>query len=224
MGKLIKMKIVAFSDGKYNKKVSDYGVMINPETIKWDRTIEYNKKQAPDNSSPSVKYKKSLGQNLSFDLVIDCTGIVDSSRVDLPSEVKKLKEVIYSYQGNIHRPNFLSIHWGRSFTFQGVLTNFDTNYSYFKPDGTALRAKVSLKFISYTDLAKVTKQENKQSPDMTHLVNVVAGDSLPQLSHDIYDTSNYYLQLAKYNGLNKFRRIEPGSQLVFPPIENGGQV
>ncbi|MBV1873611.1 MAG: hypothetical protein KUG80_02455 [Gammaproteobacteria bacterium] len=211
------MKIVAFSDGKYKKKVTDYGVMLNPESIKWDRSIEYNKSQAPDKGKPSVKYKKSLGQNLSFDLIMDCTGVVDSSRLDLPSELKKLKNTIYSYQGNIHRPNFVSIHWGRSFTFQGVLTNFDTSYDYFKPDGTPLRAKIALKFISYTDLATVAKEENKQSPDMTHLIDVIAGDSLPQLSQEIYDTSDYTVQLAEFNNLDKFRQLRPGSQLVFPP-------
>ena len=221
MGKLTKMKIVAFSDGKYLKKVSDYQVMMNPESIKWDRSIDYNNSQAPDNGKPAVKYKKSLAQNLSFDLVIDCTGVVDSARLDLPKEINNLKKTIYSYQGNIHRPNYVSIHWGGYFTFQGVLTNFDTSYEYFKPNGTALRAKISLKFISYTDIGRTVKEENKQSPDMTHLVEVAAGDSLPQLAQSIYGTPDYTVQLAKFNGLNKFRHLVPGSQLIFPPLKAG---
>jgi nucleoid-associated protein YgaU len=223
VGKLSKMKIVAFSDGKYLKKLSDYQVMMNPASIKWDRSIEYSNSQAPDSGEPSPKYKKSPAQNLSFELVIDCTGVVDSGRLNLPKEIKSLKETIYSYKGNIHRPNFVSIYWGGSFTFQGVLTNFDTSYEYFKPNGTALRAKISLKFISYSDIERVVRLENKQSPDMTHLVQVVAGDSLPQLSQSIYDTTDYVVQLAEANGLNKFRHLKPGSQLLFPPIDTGSQ-
>ena len=221
MGKLTKMKIVAFSDGKFKDKGNYYQVMMNPESIKWDGSVEYNDTQASDSANPSSKYKKSLAQNLAFDLVIDCTGVVDFNRLNLQQEVNDLKDIIYSFQGDSHRPNFVTIHWGAEFVFQGVLTNFDINYEYFKPNGNALRAKISLKFISYTDIERADKKENKQSPDMTHLINVAAGDSLPQLSQSIYDTTDYVVQLAKANGLNKFRHLTAGSQLIFPPLKTG---
>jgi hypothetical protein len=50
----------------------------------------------------------------------------------------------------------------------------------------------------------------------THIVQI--GDTLPELCKQIYDESSYYVQVAKYNGLNKFRNLRPGSQLIFPPV------
>ena len=220
MGKQNNMRIVAYSDEKYNSKVpgGDYVVMLNPESIKWARSIEYNDEQPIDSSAPSQKYKKTPGEKLSFDLVIDCTGVVDSKRTDLPKEINQLTKVVYDYNGKIHRPNFVAVYWGKGLSFKGVLTSFDSTYTYFKPDGTALRAKISLSFTSYIDPNMRAKTEGKNSPDITHNVKVVAGDSLPYISDKTLGTPFYYIQIAKYNRLDKFRNLKPGSQITVPPI------
>ena len=214
------MKIVAYSDEKFKTKVSggEYEVMLNPEKLQWGRSIQYNEETAIDSSSPSSKYNKTHSEKLSFELVIDCTGVVDSKRVDLPAEMANLSRVIYDYNGSIHRPNYLIINWGRGLAFKCVLTSFDYSYTFFKPDGTPLRARISLAFSSYIDLATLAKKEDKHSPDVTHRVTVVDGDSLPQISARIYRSSQYYVQIAKFNGLDKFRHLRAGSMLTVPPL------
>jgi len=214
------MTIVAYSDEKFTTKVSggQYVVMLNPESLKWGRSIQYNEEQAMDSSAPSSKYNKTASERLSFELIIDCTGVVDSTRVDLPSEIALFSSVVYDYNGNIHRPNYVIIYWGKGLSFKCVLTSYDTTYTYFRPDGTPLRAKISLEFRSYIDLATLTKQDDKQSPDITHLVDVVEGDSLPQISQTIYRSPDYYVQIAQANKLNKFRNLQAGIQLMVPPL------
>ncbi len=221
---MIKMQLVAYSDDGFSNAVANgsYTVMINPESLKWDRSIQYNEQQAPDSGKASSKYKVTPAEKLSFDLVIDCTGVVDSSRVDLPTELNQLKKVVYDYNGDIHRPNFVTISWGKNTTFEGILDSINTTFNYFKPDGTPLRAKVSLSFSSYTDVATAAKEENKTSPDLTHLISVSAGDSLPGISQDIYSSPEYYVQLAKYNDLNKFRALAIGTAITVPPLVNEG--
>jgi LysM repeat protein len=219
-----KMRIVAFKDRKFTSEVSNYQVMINPDTIKLNRSIKYNTEQVPDSSEPSIKYQMTPASTLSFDLTLDCTGVVDAKRFDLPQEIKQLLDVVYDYHGDIHRPNFVQISWGVSETFQGVLSSFDTSYTLFKPDGTPLRAKISLSFTSYLDPTTLAKKENTSSPDLTHLVDVVLGDSLPGLSKKIYNTPDYYVQLAQFNGLDKFRQLQPGTRLIFPPVVTQGTI
>ena len=214
------MRIVAYKDDKFSAKVSggEYEVMLNPESIKQGRSIQYNEEQPLDSNGPSQKYAKTPGETLSFELVIDCSGVVDSSRLDLPSEMKQLSNVVYDYNGDIHRPNFVTVSWGESLVFQGVLTSFDSSYTFFKPDGTAIRAKVSLAFTSYINPQLRAKEENKKSPDMTHHIQIVDGDSLPGISQNIYGSPYHYVQLAEFNGLNKFRQLQSGSQLTVPPL------
>lgn len=218
------MRLVAYSDENYNSKVSEYVVMLNPESLKWGRSIEYNDEQPIDSSAPSQKYKQTKGEKLSFDITIDCSGVVDSSRVDLPTEMTNLSSVVYDYNGKIHRPNFVAIYWGKGLSFQGILTSFDTSFTYFRPDGTALRAKVSLAFTSYIDTKLRAKEDGDESPDITHLVNIVEGDTLPQISQNIFNSPDYYIQLARFNGLNKFRQLKPGTQLIVPPLLPEGTI
>jgi len=56
------------------------------------------------------------------------------------------------------------------------------------------------------------------SPPIDRMVTVVAGDTLPALCKQIYGDSRFYVQVAKYNKLNKFRSLTPGTQLLFPPL------
>ena len=88
------MKITGYKDENFAQAVSGdpYNLMINPESIKWSRTIEYNEQQPIDTSSTSQKYKSTPSDSLSFDIVIDCTGVVDNKRTDLTKEIENLDE------------------------------------------------------------------------------------------------------------------------------------
>jgi len=213
------MTIVAYSDEKFSAKVSggSYEVMLNPDKLQHNRGIQYNEETAVDSSAPSAKYNKTNSEKLSFELVIDCTGVVDSKRVNLPDEIKKLSTVVYNYNGTIHRPNFIIVTWG-TLVFQGVMSSFNLSYTFFKPDGTPLRAKASLEFTSYIDPATRSRKDNQKSPDMSHRIVISEGDSLPQISQKIYRSSNYYIQIAQANGLNKFRQLQAGSTVIVPPL------
>ena len=219
-GSLESMKITGYTDEEFQSAFGGqpYSVMINPDSVKWQRAIEYNEQQSPDSSSASQKYKSSPSDKLNFDIVIDCTGIVDSKRTDMSKEISALEAIVFTYNGKIHRPNFVKIQWGKNFCFKGVLKSFDTSYTLFRPDGSPLRAKISLGFSQYISPSTVKKLDGQQSPDVTHLVRVEEGIALPQLCYNIWKDDSYYVQLARYNDLNKFRDMSGVGQLIFPPI------
>lgn len=214
------LKITGYTDEEFSSAFSGdpYTVMINPESIKWNRAIEYNEQQTPDSSSASQKYKSTPSDKLSFDIVIDCTGVVDSKRTIMYKEITALEKIVFTYNGKIHRPNFVKVQWGKNITFKGVLTSFDTSYTLFKPDGSPLRAKVSLSFSQYISPSSVKKIDGQESPDVSHMVDIIDGDTLPYLCKQVWNDDSYYVQVAKYNRLNKFRHLKGGSRLVFPPI------
>jgi hypothetical protein len=214
------MKLIAYTDETYQTPAAGqpYVMMINPDSIKWGRSIEYNEQQPPDSSSPSQKYKSTPSEKLSFDIVIDCTGIIDPSRVSMGDELAALEDIIYIYNGTIHRPNFVKLVWGQGISFNGVLTSFDSSFTLFAPDGSPLRAKISLAFSEYIAPSTVAVQDGDESPDVTHIVNVVQNMNLPQMCRQVWNDSSLYVQVAKFNKLNKFRDLQGISKLIFPPV------
>lgn len=214
------MKITGYTDEEFSSAApgQPYTVMLNPDNIKWDRSVEYNEQQAPDTSSPSQKYKSTPTEKLSFDIVIDCTGIVDATRTNMKTEITALETIMYTYNGTIHRPNFVKITWGQDITFGGVLTSFNVSYTLFRPDGSPLRAKVSLAFSEYVSPSTVAQQDGQSSPDITHMVDVVQGMNLPQMCEKVWRDYSYYVPVARFNDLNKFRNLKGISRLIFPPI------
>lgn len=212
-----------------------FEVMINPSGFSHSHSISYSE-STKDSSSGTTKKTKPLGQvsteskfstygaeKVSFDLVIDGTGVVNLPIPGIGSppvkdQIKQLKEIAYDYQGTEHEPNIVQLLWG-PFTFYGRLESMSLDYTLFKPSGEPLRAKVKLSFIKYMSKTEQAKRSNKTSPDLTHIVEVKAGETLPLLCYRIYKNPSYYADVAKVNNLVNFRYIQPGTKLHFPPLK-----
>ncbi len=217
------LTITGYSDEKFSSKAAapnQYVAMLNPSSIDLGRGVDYSE-DSSGTSAASPKFKQLPSETLSFELTIDCTGVVDDTRVDLKTELETLSAVIRDYKSDTHRPNYVTVVWGDTLNFKGVLTNMSVNYTFFKPNGGALRAKVKLDFRSYVDAATLAKQQNQQSPDVTHHILVRDGDSLPLIAQTVYRRPDFFVALAKANRLDKFRHLQGGTTLLTPPLKSG---
>lgn len=192
-----------------------FTVPINPSNFTRNFEIIYNNQRAMGTPVMQPKYSSSGEKKIDFEIVIDGTGVVTSEDVD--SQMKSLTSVVYKLVGKNHEPNTVMLVWG-SFKFCGKLTCMSVECTMFKPDGTPLRVKVKLEFIQYVGSKETANEANLSSPDLTHSVEVKAGDSLPLLCHRIYKDSTYYMEVARINGLSNFRKLQPGTRLQFPPL------
>lgn len=203
------------------RKSESIEVMLNPSGYTHGYEVCYNNQMALGQSSPQPKYKNSGKEKVNFDIVIDGTGVVpvpDSEKgIDVKTRVNSLNDTVYRYVGTHHQPNTLQLLWG-SLLFYGRLSSMSVEYTLFKPSGEPLRAKVKLAFVGYVSSTEEALKANKSSPDLSHIVDVKAGDSLPLLCFRIYKNSAYYLEVAKSNGITNFRDIRPGTKLRFPPL------
>ena len=91
-------------------------------------------------------------------------------------------------------------------------------YTLFKPSGEPLRVKIKLSFGGFMSKGEEAKKANRSSPDLTHHIEVRAGDTLPALCYRIYRDSSYYTEIARINNLTSFRTLQPGTRLSFPPL------
>lgn len=198
---------------------------INPADYKHAFGIAYSGTAAEDGrplgkSGVTPKFSSVNSEKIAFSIVLDGTGVVpDAAGRSVADQMRQLKAIVYAYSGSDHEPNVVKIAWGRGLTgFYGRLESMTADYTLFRPTGEALRAKVDLSFISFSTQMEEALRAQRSSPDMTHIVRVRAGDTLPLLCQRIYRDASKYLEIARLNQLDGFRALVPGSELRFPPM------
>ena len=227
------------------QQVSDdvfYVVQVNPSSYALNHMLHYTYQQGQGFSGSQATYSQSEPTELEFEFLFDGTGVVppppsalgdiplvgaiasalpggDDQKFVVTDEIEKFNQVVYTFDGNIHRPRQLLLIWGDFLVFPCVLTSLSYRFTLFKPDGTPLRAIATCNFRESVSDAERERRDNATSPDLTHLREVKEGDTLPLMSDRIYGQPGFYLEVARVNKLVNFRRLRAGTQLAFPPID-----
>jgi len=220
-----KLKINAYKDSKYSSSpLSSIEVIINPSSYSHDYKVNYDEKVQLGASGTPLTFGSIPPETISFDIYFDATGAIDvpesidKSKLAIDAQVTLFKEVCFDYNGDIHEPNYLIINWG-SLVFKCKLTSLKIDYNLFQKDGTPLRAKASCSFTEAIDLETIIKDASRNSPDLTHLIEIKEGDRLPIICNEVYGDPSYYIEVAKFNNLVNFRELIPGTKLYLPPIK-----
>lgn len=225
MGKNL-MEIIAYDDNQYSGTGSSKCIVqINPASYTHEHTVNYNNQQALGSPGTTLWFKGIPPEKVSFDVYFDATGAIKSESVvsltkpvSVNDQIKTFKDVCFTYNGSIHESNYLIISWG-TLVFKCKLTSLNIAYTLFKNDGTPLRAKLSVAFEEAIDADLIAKEANNQSPDLTHLIEIKEGDTLPLICYRIYGDSSYYMEVAAYNNILNFRDLTPGTKIYLPPIK-----
>lgn len=217
-GTLEKLLIKAYEAADYSgQPVAEFTAFINPNEITLAYEMEYDSAQGSGTTNSRMNFKKMKPGDMSLTFFIDGTG-ANGRAADVQQQVERFQTVT-GYNGNIHRPNYLKVVWGTLQVKRCVLKSASIAYKLFKPDGVPLRAVITATFTDNADDQTRVAMAQDQSPDLTHVRMVKAGDTLPGLCHRIYGDPAYYLDVARANGIDDFRRLVPGTKIFFPPLE-----
>lgn len=222
MGQLVKLKIIAYKDPEYRSATGhEYTALLNPQEISENYNVVYNAAQACGTTGTDLKFQRVEPEVLNLDFLFDATGIINNGKSiankSVAEQITDFKKATGDYYGDVHSTPYVKLIWGE-LLFKGRLQNLEITYTLFKADATPLRAKAKAAFKrSVTDKTR-EKQENKSSPDLTHVRVIKAGDTLPAMAREIYGNESYYLQLAQENKLKHFRDLQPGQKIFFKPI------
>lgn len=224
---LKKLKITAYSDPNCSKKksgVEPYEVQFNPNKVDEGVKVEYTSDNPSGATDEVKKFKGISASDFKLSLTLDATGVAgpkvskgQSKDVDIIKEIKAFKEVTCTYDGETHDVPYVNIEWG-DFSFKGRLSQLNISHVLFNSQGKPLRSVLDATFTSAKDLKTQAKENGRSSPDLTHVRTVKIGDTLPLMCQGIYNDSSYYLKVAKFNNLVDFRNLEPGTEIIFPPI------
>lgn len=225
--KLEKLKIYAFTDKarQQNTTPEYFEAMFNPTSIKQKYSARYAKSKGQNGTDQQSTYILSEPSALKLSLLLDGTGVSESSASgespSVSSRVNTFLKLAYQYNGDIHRPNWLRVQWGDLWDSKGFncrLEDVEITYNRFDHAGKPLRATLDITLKSDASLEEQAREKKATSPDLTHRRTVVAGDTLPLLSQQIYGSPQHVAFIARSNQLDSLRVIEPGTELIFPPL------
>ena len=223
-----------------------FTALVNPESYNLDYKIAYNVQQGSGTTGTTLPYVHTLPEEMNFEFLFDSTGLLGNASAlskatgtldsalgtggaitsivkaingddGVAEVVRDFKKMLIGIDGRTHEPKFFKLVWGK-LIFKGRCTGLSINYKLFNPDGTPIRAVCKVSFKGAVDEELRIKEDNKQSPDLTHYRIVRKGDTLPAMCFNIYGKSEYYIEIARVNKLSNFRSIRPGDELFFPPI------
>jgi nucleoid-associated protein YgaU len=179
--------------------------------------MEYDSAQGSGTTNSRMNFKKMKPGDLSLSFFIDGTG-ANGTVADVQQKIEQFQTVT-GYNGDIHRPNYLKVVWGTLQVKRCILKSASIAYKMFKPDGIPLRAIITATFTDNSDDQSRVAMAQDHSPDLTHVRMVKAGNTLPGMCYEIYGDPGYFLDVARANRIDDFRRLKTGTTVFFPPLE-----
>jgi hypothetical protein len=192
--------------------------MFNPENIAIKEELEWSDDCGPGGEGSDPVYKRTKARSFTLDFILDGTGVnTNGKKIPVVAQILLFRSATTHIAGVLHRPPYLLVQYG-TFISTCVLNSSTVTYTMFDMFGLPIRAKVSASFSERTIATLSNILNMLSSPDLTHEVTVKPGDLLPVLTWKIYNDQNYYLQVARINRLKNFRKLQVGTELIFPPL------
>jgi len=204
-----------FNDSDDNALICEF----NPTEYSVDKGNAYSEATIPGLDSPLIQFTHGNVRTLTLELLLDSYTYAENGKpkdlrkTDLP-KIDKMLLVDSEY----HAPPPCKVLWS-SLIFVGVLQDAKKRFVLFSEEGFPVRARVTLTFKEYIPLDVQVKTTPHHSPDRRKAREFLQGDSLWKIAHDAYGDVGHWRALAASNDVHDPFRIDSGSRLIVPPID-----
>jgi hypothetical protein len=119
----------------------------------------------------------------------------------------------------LHIPPPCRYRWS-SFSFQGVISSYSRQFTYFYSDGTPARVKVTLKIKPHKNDDVAQRENERHSADISRIHQLKEGESLFSLAFEYYQNPSLWRKIAKDNQIDDPLNLSFGSTLVIAPKDS----
>jgi hypothetical protein len=206
----------------------------NPTELVFSKSAGMAELAVPGLDSPLLQFVRGQAETLTLDLFFDTTEDGAGARArSVTEETDRIYELL-KIEPRTHAPPVCAFLWNSHFPgadvsahvgnqrrtdFQCVVDQVRQRFTLFSPTGVPLRATLTVTFREYKPLDQQLHQLNRSSPDRTHSHVVQRGDTLSSIAGLHYGDPGEWRPVARANGIEDPRRLEPGVTLVVPPLE-----
>jgi hypothetical protein len=198
----------------------------NPNTYTFDKKNNWPVDQKAGGNIPQATFgggsPATLTMELLFDTYADAKPGADAEdvRTKYTDKLWKLMMVdpkLKDKKSKKGRPPRVKFMWGKTWSFEGVITSLSQKFTLFRDNGIPVRATVNITFQQSADEANLAKQ-NPTSGGVggDRVWTVTEGDTLGWIAYKEYGDTSLWRLIAEANHLDQLRRLSPGMTLVIP--------
>jgi hypothetical protein len=198
-------------------------VQFNPEEYTLNREINYAQAAIPGLSAPILQFVNGAMQTLEMELFLDSyeqhktgSAVVNSAQSDVRVLVARVTDLM-SIDPTTHAPPVLLFTWG-SLSFTCVLARCSQRYIMFLPDGTPVRARLTVTFNEYRNIDLEAKEVKRETSDFSKRHVVSQGETLSGIASGEYGDPALWRVIAIANDLQFARNLPPGLNLLLPNL------
>jgi nucleoid-associated protein YgaU len=197
-------------------------VLFNPEEYTLNKDINFAQAAIPGLSGPILQFVNGNMSTLEMELLVDsyeaheegATKVAARSDVrDLTTKITNLMEI----NSDTHAPPLLIFTWGK-LSFQCVLARVSQRFIMFLPDGTPVRARLSVTFHEYLDPEFESKRVNTLTADFSKEHVVLQGETLSKIAAKLYEDPQLWRPIAIFNRIADPRSLRAGQRLRVPSM------
>jgi nucleoid-associated protein YgaU len=198
-------------------------VQFNPEEYTLSREVNYAQTAIPGLSSPLLQFVNGNMQTLEMELFCDAyeihkvgSTVVNPAQSDVRVLTRKITDLM-SIQPSTHAPPVLLFSWG-TLTFSCVLARAMQRFVMFLPDGTPVRARLTVTFNEYRNAELEAMETKRETSDYSKRYVVLEGDTLSGIAGREYGDPRLWRVIAIANALQRARDLPPGLSLLLPNL------
>lgn len=225
--------IVARYQGTGATRLEMFDVQFNPTEFTLDKGVQIAEIAIPGLDSPLLQFVRGQNERMSLDLFFDTT---EDGTGPGATSVTTRTDALYSLvkiDPITHAPPICELYWNANFpgadllsasasqarySFTFIVESVRQRFTFFSPDGTPLRATLTLTLREYRTLDEQLAQLNLSSPDRTHAHVTGQGDTLSRIAYQFYRQPITWRPIADANDIEDPRRLAIGVFLTVPPI------
>ncbi len=194
--------------------------MFNPSEYSVQKRNTWSKTQTSGTNLPEVEFSGGEPATLSMDLLFDTFQSREDVRKVYTDRIWALMLVndeVKDSSNNKSRPAHVHFQWGKSWSFDAVITSIDQSFTLFLEDGTPVRATLKISFQQLKDESLLPPQNPTSGVREGHRVwTVRPGDTLAGIAHRTLGSPNRWRRIARINRLQHVRTLPAGKILVIP--------
>jgi hypothetical protein len=185
----------------------------NPTEYQLQKGNNFAEIPIPGLESPPIQFVRGNAEKLTVELLADTSDTLKDVREVYVNKLRGLLKI----RSESHAPPIVNFLWSKN-EFRGVIESLNVTYVLFSPEGTPLRAKLSLTLKEYRPVEIQLKDTPKTSPDLEKTWVVRRGDKLSSIAAAVYRDPAVWRDIAEANEIQDPRILKPGTVLTLPRI------